>query len=119
MLLINVHQFDIIFTQPVSLCALEDEVDDIGSIFGLESQDIIILGGSEDFGQGREVDAKCKVSIAAERGEPFGFQHHGHEGDMRVVHRLESDPGVIAVEVAVLHQVFDSIDHLYTLSEKM
>jgi hypothetical protein len=29
-----------------------------------------------------------------------------------VVHGLESDTGVIAVEVAVLHEVFDSIDNL-------
>lgn len=31
---------------------------------------------------------------------------------MGVVHGLERDAGVIAVEVAILNQVFDGVDHL-------
>lgn len=31
---------------------------------------------------------------------------------MGVVHSLEGDPGVIAIKVAVLHEVFYSIDNL-------
>ena len=31
---------------------------------------------------------------------------------MRVIHGLKGDTGVIAVEVAVLHQVFDGVDDL-------
>ena len=31
---------------------------------------------------------------------------------MRVVHSLEGDAGVIAVEVAVLYEVFDGVDDL-------
>ena len=31
---------------------------------------------------------------------------------MGVVHGLECDAGVIAVEVAVLHEIFDGIDDL-------
>lgn len=34
---------------------------------------------------------------------------------MGIVHGLEVETGVIAVEVAVLNQVFDSIDHLRPL----
>ena len=32
---------------------------------------------------------------------------------MRIVHSLESNAGVIAVEVAVLDKIFDGIDNLW------
>jgi hypothetical protein len=35
---------------------------------------------------------------------------------VRVVHSLESDAGVIAVEVAILNEVLDCIYHLYKLA---
>ena len=34
---------------------------------------------------------------------------------MGVVHGLKSDPGVIAVEVAVLHEIFDGFDDLVVM----
>jgi hypothetical protein len=110
--LINVHQFDIVFAQPICLCALEHEVNHIRSIFSLESQDVIVLCSAEDLSQGGEVDTEGKVSITAKGGEAFSLEHHRHEGDVGIVHSLEGDAGVIAVEIAVLHEIFDSIDHL-------
>ena len=46
MLLINVHQFDVILAESVRLAALEHQVDDIWSVFGLQSEDVIVLGGT-------------------------------------------------------------------------
>lgn len=38
---------------------------------------------------------------------------------MGVVHGLEGDAGVIAVEIAVLYQIFDRIDNLQTKQRNM
>ena len=113
MLLINVHQLDVVFAQPVGLLVLELQVDNIRRIFRLEREDVFALRGSKNFGERGEVDAEGDVAIAAEGGEGFGFEHHRHESHVRVVHSLERDAGVITVEVAVLHEVFDRIDHLF------
>ncbi|KAI7360189.1 proliferating cell nuclear antigen [Hortaea werneckii] len=59
------------------------------------------------------VDTEGDVTVAAERREGLGLQHHGHESHMGVVHGLEGDAGVIAVEVAVLDQVLDGVDDLF------
>lgn len=112
MLLINVHQLDIIFAQTVRLAALEDQVDDVRRIFSLECENIFVLCGSEDFGQGVEVDAQGNVAVASVGREHLCFEHHGNKGDMRVVHGLEGHARVIAVEIAILDEVFDRIDNL-------
>jgi hypothetical protein len=111
-LLINVHELDIILAQSVALSALEDQVDDIRRVLGLEGQDVFVLCAAQDFCEGGEVDAERKVAVAAEGREGFGLEHHGDKGDVGVVHGLERDSGVIAVEVAVLHKILDGIDDL-------
>ena len=112
MLLIDIHKLDIILAQPITFAALEDQVDNIRSIFRLEGQNVFVLGASEHLHEGGEVDAEGDVAVAAERGEGLGFEHHGDEGDVGTVHGLEGDAGVIAVEVAVLYEVFDGVDDL-------
>jgi hypothetical protein len=112
MLLINIHKLDIILAYPITIGALEDKIDNIGSIFGLESEDIVALSRPKDLLKGGEVDAEGDVAVAAEGGEAFGFEHHGDEGDVRVVHGLESDAGVIAIKVAVLDEILDGVNHL-------
>jgi hypothetical protein len=111
-LLINIHQLDVIFTETVGLGGLEDEVDNIRRIFSLESEDIVILRSSKDLGQGSEVDTESNVAIAAEGSEHLSLQHHRYQSDVGVVHSLERDAGVIAIEVAVLNEIFNSIDDL-------
>lgn len=115
-LLVNVHELDVVFTQSVALRALEHQVDDVRRILGLEGQDVIVLCAAQDLCEGGEVDTERKVAIAAEGREGLGLEHHGDESDVGVVHGLERDTGVIAVEVAVLDEVFDSVDDLRGMS---
>lgn len=112
MLLINIHQLDVVFADSVALGALKDNVDDIGGILSLESKNIVWLCGAEDLLQRGEVDAESNVAITSEGREGFRLEHHRDKGNVGVVHGLESDTRVIAVEVAVLHQVLDGIDDL-------
>ena len=91
MFLINVHKFDIVFAQSVSLAALEHQVDDVGSVLGLEGENIFVLRRFQDLRQGGQIDAKGKVPIAAEGREAFGFEYHGDKRNMGVVHGLECD----------------------------
>lgn len=112
MLLVNVHELDVIFTDPVALCALKHQVHDIRRIFCLESEDVLVLSAAQDLREGCEVDTERDVAVAAEWGEGFGLEHHRDESDVRVVHGLEGDAGVIAVEIAVLDKVFDGVDDL-------
>lgn len=116
MLLVNVHELDVVLAQPVALRALEHQVDDIRRILGLECENVIVLCAAQDLGKGGEVDAERKVAIAAEGREGFGLEHHGDESDVGVVHGLERDAGVIAVEVAVLDEILDGVDDLDGMS---
>ena len=113
MLLVDVHELDIVLADSVALGALEDQVDDIRRVLSLEGEDVFVLCATEDFCKGSKVDAERKVAIAAEGREGFGLEHHGNEGDVGVVHGLERNAGIIAVEVAVLHEVLDGVDDLY------
>ena len=111
-LLIDVHELNVVLAYPVTLCALENQVHDIRRILRLEREDVLVLCAPQDLGEGCEVDAERDVAVAAEGREGFGLEHHGDEGDVGVVHGLERDAGVIAVEVAILDEVFDRIDNL-------
>lgn len=82
MLLINVHQLDVVLADSVALGALEDEVDDIGRVLGLEGQNVLVLGGAEDLLQGDEVDTEGDVAIASEGREGVGLEQHGDKGDV-------------------------------------
>jgi hypothetical protein len=111
-LLVNVHKLEVVLGDPVGLGALEHEVQDIGRVLGLEREDVLVLRGAQDLGERGEVDAERNVAVAAERRETLSLEHHRHKRDMAVVHCLQGDAAVIAVEVAVLHQVLDRIDDL-------
>lgn len=115
MLLVNVHQLEVVFAQPVAVAALEDKVQHIRRILGLDGEDVLVLRRTENLGQGRKVNTKRDVAVASVWGKALGLEHHGHERDVRVVHGLEGDSGIIAVEVAVLHQVLNGIDNLHRL----
>lgn len=112
MLLVNVHKLDIVLAEAVGLGALEHQVNGIGRVLGLEGEDVFVLGGAEDLGQGEQVDAEGDVTVAAVGGEALSAEKHGDQGNVGVVHGLESDAGVIAVEVAVLDEVLDGVDDL-------
>lgn len=119
MLLVNVHKLDIILAQTIGLSTLEHKVYSIGRVLGLESQDIFILGGTQDLGQGSQVDAKRDVAVAAIRREALGAEQHRNQSNVGVVHGLKGDTGVIAIEVAVLDQVLDRVDNLVTKASMM
>lgn len=112
MLLVNVHQLDVVLADSVALGALEDEVDDIGRVLGLEGQDVLVLGGTEDLLQRDQVDTKGDVAVASEGREGVGLEQHGDQGDVGVIHGLETDTRVVAFEVAVLDKVLDGFDNL-------
>ena len=103
MLLIDVHKLQVILAQPIALAALEHQVQNIWSILCLDCQDILVLGRAKDFCEGGKVDTEGNVAIASVWGETLGLEHHGHKGYVGVVHGLEGDAGIIAVEVAVLN----------------
>lgn len=110
--LVNVHQLDIVLAETVGLSALEHQVDSIGRVLRLQRENVFILGGAQDLGQRGQVDAQGNVAVAAVRREALRLQKHGHQGNMGVVHGLEGNSRVIAVEVAVLHKIFDGLNDL-------
>ena len=112
MLLIDIHELDIVLAQPITFAALKHQIHHIWRIFRLQCQYILVLRAPQHLHERGEVDAQRDVAVTAERGEGFGFEHHGDEGDVGVIHGLEGDAGVIAVEIAVLDEVFDGIDDL-------
>jgi len=115
-LLINIHELDIIFADSVRVGRFEDQVDDVGGVLSLHREHIVILCSAEHLRERAEVDAEGDVSVATERVEGLGSEEHGDQGNVGVVHSLQRNAGVIAVEVAVLHQIFDGIDYLHTVS---
>lgn len=112
MLLIDVHKLDIILADTIGRRALKDQVDNIRRILRFQGQNVVALRGLEHLGERNEVHAEGNVAVAAVRRETFGLEHHGDESDMGVVHGLEGNAGVIAIEVAVLHEIFDCFDDL-------
>ena len=88
MLLINIHELQIILADAIILAALKHQVENIRRVLGLEREDILVLRGAKDFGEGGEVYAEGDVAVASKGGKGFGFEHHGHEGDVGVVHGL-------------------------------
>jgi hypothetical protein len=88
MLLINVHQLDVIFAQSIGFCVLKDEVDNIRGVLSLESEDVFILSCTKNFRERVQVDAESDISVASEEGEHLGLEHHGYQGNMGVVHGL-------------------------------
>lgn len=112
MLLINVHELYVIFADSVHPGTLEDEVYDIWRVFSLQCEEIVVPTCAEHFGERAKVNAESNIAVASKRGEGVRSQQHGYESDVGVIHGLQRDAGVIAVEIAILHQVLDSIDNL-------
>lgn len=112
MLLVNVHELDIILADPIVAGVLEHKVDNVWCILRLDCQHVLILGSAKHLGQGAEVDAEGNIAVASEGLEGFGPKQHGDEGNVGVVHGLEGDAAVITVEVAVLDKVLDCIYEL-------
>lgn len=111
-LLVDVHELEVILGEAVGVGVLKDQVQAVGRVLGLEGHDVVVLGGAEHLGQGGQVDTQRDVAVAPVGREAVGLEHHGHKRDVRVVHGLQRDSRVIAVEVAVLDQVLDGVDHL-------
>lgn len=112
MLLVNVHKLEVILGDTVVIGRLKDEVELIGGVLSLEGEDVLVLGSAQHLGQRRQVDAKGNVAVASVRAEAVGLEHHRHERDVGVVHGLQRDTAVIAVEIAVLDEILDGVDHL-------
>lgn len=112
MLLIDVHQLEFVLTHPVGGGGVEPESDDVGHVLGLDHQHLVSLRRPHDLGERAEVEAEGEVAVASEEGEGVDLEHHRDEGDVGVVHRLEGDAFIVAVEVAVLDEVLDGLDDL-------
>lgn len=112
MLLVDIHELDIILADAVRSIVLKHQIDDIRRILRLDSQDIIVLRRPQDLGERAKIDAERDVAVASKGRERLGTQQHGHEGDVGVVHSLQGDARVVAVEIAVLDEVLDCVDHL-------
>jgi hypothetical protein len=65
MLLIDIHQLDIVLAQPIRLLALKHQIHHVGRILGLEREDIVVLRGAQHLGQRAQVDAQRQVAVAA------------------------------------------------------
>lgn len=112
MFLVDIHKLNVILADPVGVGVLKHQVDYVGRVVRFERQDVILLRCAEHFCQRDEVDSQRNVAVASVRREAFGPQDHGDERDVRVVHGLKGDAGVIAVEVAVLNEILDRVDDL-------
>jgi hypothetical protein len=112
MLLINIHKLNIVLANSIHILALERQVHNVWCVFGLQRQEVLSLAGPEHLCKGAQIDTQSNVAVASEGRESVGSEKHGNERYVRVVHSLQRNARVIAVEVAVLHQVFDSVDHL-------
>jgi hypothetical protein len=71
MLLINIHQLDVVLAYSVCRRALEDEVDDVWAVLGLECKNIAALCSTEDFRKRVKIDAERDIAIAAVWLEDF------------------------------------------------
>ena len=114
--LVNVHELEVVLGDSVIFRTLKDEIQHVGRILGLERQDVLVLRRAQHLGQRRQVDAERDVAITPKGREPLGLKHHRHQRDVAIVHGLQRDAAVIAVEVAVLHEVLDRINDLHTRS---
>lgn len=112
-LLVNVHELQVVFADTIILAALEYEVERVGVIIGLDSEDILILSSTQNPGEGAEVNAEGNVAVASVGREGFGLEHHGNESNVTVIHGLESNSRIVAIEVAILDEILDGINHLF------
>jgi hypothetical protein len=69
---------------------------------------IVIFGTLQDFREAGQIDTQGHGSVTAEVYKPIGIQVNGYKGDMRVVHRLELDTILGALEVCICDELLDS-----------
>jgi len=69
---------------------LVNEVEDVGVVAGLDGALVIVLCAFEHLCEGVEVHAEGHGAVTAVFLEPGRLEPDRDEGDVRVVHRLES-----------------------------
>jgi hypothetical protein len=111
-LLVDVHELDIILADTVVLGVFEDQAEHVRRVLRLQRQGIIALRRTQHLLQTAQVDSQRDVPVASELREALRLQMHRHQRDVRVVHRLQRNSRIIAVKVAILDQVLDGIDDL-------
>ena len=48
MVLIDVHELEVVFGHAIRFGGFEDDVEDIGGVFGFEGQNVFVLRAAED-----------------------------------------------------------------------
>jgi hypothetical protein len=84
---------------------LVNKVQEVGIVGGFERADIVVLGALEDLGQTGEVDAQRHGTITSIVDEEFVGQVDRDQGDVRVVHGLEADAFLGALEVGIGYEL--------------
>lgn len=69
MLLVDVHKLQLVFRRPLGVFVLVDEVENIGRIFGLESEQILVSRRAQHLGEGGQVDTERDIAVATEKVE--------------------------------------------------
>ena len=111
-LLVNVHELEVVFGDPLGFDVLELQVEHIGRVLGLEGEDIFVSCRPQHLCERGQVETERDVAVATIGRKAAGPENHGYKRDMAVIHRLQRDSTVIAVEVAVLYEILDRIDDL-------
>ena len=72
MLLVNVHQLDIVLADPVAGLIFEDQIDHVGRVLRLDGEHVFVLSRTKHFCERAKVDSQGNVTIAAEGRECLG-----------------------------------------------
>ena len=96
---------------------LISQTQHISVIASLKGNDIVVLRALQHLCERPQVHAKRYRAVAAVLHETLFLEKHSYERNVRVVHSLKGNAGIIAVEVAVLDKVLDSINNLCDCEE--
>lgn len=78
MLLVDIHQFDVVLGNTIILRVFKNEIEHIRCIVGLERQQVIVLRSTEHLLQRRKIDSEGNIAVTAVWREGVGLQLHGH-----------------------------------------
>ncbi|KAJ1390317.1 hypothetical protein SESBI_37532 [Sesbania bispinosa] len=92
--------------------AFEHEGDGIAAIIGLDGDDVVVAGAFQHLGHVIEVHAHGDVAVAAVVLKPFRPKQQRHQSHVTGVHGLKGEPGGRAIEVRIVNQVLDRLEHL-------
>ncbi|KAM2617877.1 hypothetical protein COP2_035808 [Malus domestica] len=92
--------------------AFEHEGDGIAAVVSLDGDDVIISGAPEHLGHVAEVHTHGDVAVASVVLEALRSEKEGNECHVAEVHDLKGEVGGRVVEVGVVHQVLDRLQHL-------